>query len=365
LPTTPAANDAATSVAAFGGAFLVTGTAQQADPSCAACIGTSHVADSASMCAVPGDGGTDAGDASVVDGGAGGASGGDASTPDGSVGDASVEAGGGSEDAAPPLDAQNLFTLLADGSGACSDFVGFGVDAAGTEQIGFDIAGASSFCGHYVTGLAGTRAFRMGEGLSTTLFSDDDELADGFITRFDGGDTFMCEAGDPNFSLSLAAQTPVSGVKIAANRCDEGATAAAFAFESSSTMSVHRCRSTSGCSSTATTIPLGDAMHQLVLLGIDGGGGIGWHGSVGPVRVAPKDYVSLLPGRPQVDLVLDSSDEAYVFVTATDTMTLGNFDVTACPDLDVAEPLAGTWLLRLSRGGAAERAACTWARRVR
>jgi hypothetical protein len=157
----------------------------------------------------------------------------------------------------------------------------------------------------------------------------------------------------------------VAGDRIAAERCNDAATASAFVPSAAGeSLELRLCTSAGGgCSSSATTLSLGpDADNQVVVMEIAGTGEVRWHTSFGPVRAGSDAAQGSFVDRPEFDLDLDTRDNAYlVFQTSASLRTHNGF-LSRCNELEEASPSSGTWLIQLGRGGVGAKGECRWAK---
>jgi hypothetical protein len=322
------------------------------------------------------------GDASDVGDGAGGESSGDDAGLDASVGGVGgADAGMGGADASlggadaggtagQASDSQNAFVSVLPSSGdACGRFESFGSDRFGTGDIqaGFGIARAANGCPGYLAGLAGREAWRLiGSDPQTLLSPGGDAIPDGFIARFEGGPAFSCNGSGVGWSVRLESSAAVVADRVAARRCSGGVTATAFIRGAAGrNLSFEVCRTSGGCQLTSASAALGpDSTEQIVVMDLDDNGDLAWHGAFGPVSADPDAAAGIFVGRPHVDLALDSRDHIYVLLTTTGSPTMHNVASFGCDELEEPDRPAGTWLVRLERGGYLDQAYCRWARHM-
>ncbi len=339
LPADPGAAGVALGLGVVQGSFLVTGALRAEAPGCYGCEGSASVLDAAQQCPA----------------GLGGGGG-----------------GGGSGGAGP--DSDNAFLWGPGAGSACAQLSTFGSDRLGPDdtQVGFGVSAAPgrATCTAYWTGLAGHEPWRLAAGDPTTALYDTGGLTrDGFLARLDGGDALGCGAGSgPAWSVRLApvqASAIITGERVRAQRCSDGATAAILARSAAGgAVNLHRCRTGGSCEPSIDTLSLaGSADQQLALLGVDGDGAPVWQATIGPVDLDADAASGALTGRSLSDLDLDAHDDIAIVVRTTGPLALQNVEPFGCVDLEPGAP-AGTWAIGLERGGFQGRAQCSWAKRI-
>jgi hypothetical protein len=98
-------------------------------------------------------------------------------------------------------------------------------------------------------------------------------------------------------------------------------------------------------------------------MSLNGEGELDWHGAFGPVQGAATSPLSLTFFPPPIDLAADARDDLYVLVTVGEAPRVHNVQLAGCDELST-DPAPGTWIVKLGRDGFAERARCSWARRL-
>lgn len=351
---------------AHGSGWLVTGTLQSENPTCHGCTGTSNVENAADECGgTAGAGGAGGG----ATGGGGAGTGGGATGGAGTGGGAAGGAGGGSA-----TDTHNAWLWRWTSTGAtCTPFDTYGSDRLPNTdaQAGFDVSAlpASTSCTTYWTGLAGRDVWRFDQDdANTALYDAGGASLDGFIMRLNSDNQLSCGPGAAQeWSIRLT-PTPSSAVvwgnRISARACSSGAIVTAFVTGGSQgSVALQRCQQTGTCNSAGADVQLISEPSQLLVMGLDGGGSVAWHGVLGPVQASTITFGGAVMGQQHDNLALDNTDDIVLAVTTSGPLTMSNVHDTYCPDLaDYDE--AGTYLIRLGKDGDNGQAYCGWSAQI-